>query len=185
MAKFNVNENVIVNATGQKGVVMCRETVRIPDTNRTKVSYLVKLGDGFENYKEFTRKELSRVPVVTVPNYKEKTKIIELPSGIVITIVTQVEKVIKDWWFDELTDTEHYEREKTFKMGIAIYNPTDEYPYDKEVGIKIARHRIETAPFCSLKARFLGEFNDYTVDALIEAKARYIVENIDSFIFSE
>ena len=52
MAKFKMNDVVAVKATGQRGTVMCREEVCDKDTKHTVVSYLVKLGEGFENYRK-------------------------------------------------------------------------------------------------------------------------------------
>ena len=65
-------------------------------------------------------------------------------------------------------------------MGVSIYNPVDEY--NEQIGIKLAKHRAFKSPFCCLKARFSGEFNNETVEALMDVKAKYIVKNLKKFI---
>lgn len=181
MAKFKVNDEVIVVATGQKGVVMCREEINDKETKRTNVTYLVKLGEGFDNYKVFTRKELQRV-VRPVDAPEEVVRVFDAPNGVKVTMVAMTE-VLKDEtlsWENEVSPVLRTNKTKVFRMGVSFYNPNDEY--DELMGYKIARHRAFEKPFCTLTARFLGEFNAYTVEALMEAKARYIVENIEHFV---
>lgn len=60
MAKFKINDSVIVIANGQRGTVVCREEETDEKAKRTKVTYLVKLGNGFENYRVFSRNELKK-----------------------------------------------------------------------------------------------------------------------------
>ena len=182
MAKFKVNDPVIVVATGMEGVIIAREEKRNLSEKFTEIKYLVKLGDGFENYHTFDRSELARKPYTENDDNSEKIRIIDAPNGVKITIVTKVEKQLYDTIYNFESDVCKNIYGKSFKMGVAFYKPTDEYPYDEMAGIKIARHRIKTSPFCSLEARFRGEFNEPTVEALIDVKAKYLLENIDKFI---
>lgn len=178
MAKFNVNDRVTVSATNQEGVVMCREEINDKASKRTEITYLVKLGDGFENYKQFTRKELKRVPRPEIPN-TDVVRVYDAPNGVKVTMVAMTDVVDGPIeWSDEGEPI--FRKEKLFRLGVSFYNPTDDY--DEVQGYKIARHRAIYKPFCSLTARFLGEFNEYTVNAIMDAKARYIIENIDNFV---
>lgn len=183
MAKFKVNDNVVVKETGEKGVVKCREAVIDKDAKRTNVTYLVKLGEGFENYKVFTRNELTKVIPVEVPTARYMTKVYEAPNGYKVTLVSIVD-VDRHYEFDYSDDMDEVvEREvktKHFNLGVSFYNPSDEF--DENVGYKIARHRAVNSPFCSLSARFLGEFSESTVEALMDVKAKYIIEHIDRFV---
>lgn len=183
MAKFKVNDVVVVKETGEKGVVKCREAVLDKDAKRTKVTYLVKLGDGFDNYKVFTRNELTKVNPVEKSTVRYATKVYDAPNGYKVTLVSIVD-VDRHYEFDYPEDADEViEREvktKHFNLGVSFYNPSDEF--DEKVGYKIARHRAINSPFCSLSARFLGEFNDATVEALMDVKAKYIIDNIEHFV---
>lgn len=64
-------------------------------------------------------------------------------------------------------------------IGFSIYNGKDDY--DKNIGVKYAKHRMKTHPFCSMESAFSGEFQPKTVHAIIDAKADYIMEHCDEF----
>ena len=179
MAKFKVNDSVIVVATGQRGTVVCREEENDKEARRTKVTYLVKLGAGFENYKVFSRNELTKVvPTITeMPSY---VRVYDAPNGFKVTCVAFVKTNCLGWDFDVKDSKFHQEKERNLRIGFSFYNPDDEYV--PELGFKIARHRAETRPFCNLKAKFLGEFPADTVYALMDAKAKYVVEHLDTFV---
>ena len=179
MAKFNVNDSVIVKATRQEGVIKCREEVNDKASKRTEITYLVKLGNGFENYKQFKREELERVPRAENPR-PETIKVYDAPNGVKVTMVS-ITSVNNSGFVGWPPSCSSFSRkEKTFRIGVSFYNPTDEY--DPEMGYKIARHRAVNKPFCSLTARFLGEFNAATITAIMDVKAQYIIENIDKFV---
>ena len=178
MAKFKVNDSVVVVATGQHGIVMCREEENDKEAKRTKVTYLVKLGAGFENYKVFSRNELKKVEPTTTEN-PAYVRVYEAPNGFKVTCVALVTTNYLGWDFGD-DDKFHQERERNLRIGISIYNPEDEYV--PEIGFKIARHRAEKYPFCNLKAKFMGEFPADTVYALMDVKAKYVLEHFDTFV---
>lgn len=176
MSKFRNKEEVIVKATGQKGTVVCHDEVIEKETNRCVLKYMVKLGKGFGNYGIFARKELQRVPKADEKKPQTMTKVYDAADGVKVTMVAVVE--VEDSCFEDLMF--YGMKSKTLRIGASFYNPTDEY--NEEIGFKMARHRAYENPFCEISARFLGEFNDITVEAIMDAKAKYIIENIGNFI---
>lgn len=178
MAKFKINDSVIVIANGQRGTVVCREEETDEKAKRTKVTYLVKLGNGFENYRVFSRNELKKV-VSTIPETPSYVRVYDAANGFKVTCVAFVKTNYLDWGFDEKGNFRQ-EKERNLRIGFSFYNPEDKY--DPEIGVKIARHRAETHPFCNLKAKFLGEFPAETVYALMDVKAKYVLEHLDSFV---
>ena len=54
--------------------------------------------------------------------------------------------------------------------------------YNKAHGIRIARKRSRTRPFCIMSITFNGEFNAATVEVIMDVKADYIKNNFDKFI---
>lgn len=176
MAKFHVNDNVVINENGKQGVIVCRDEVRDKQTNRTEVKYFVKFGDGLNNYGWFNRKELSKHVVVEVANKRIKTRVYDISNGFKLTLVSVVETL--DGW-DENSIT-IAEKERSLRIGFALCNPLDEY--NENVGFKIAHHRAYAKPFTHMVARFTGEFNEATVEAIMDVKAHYICENIENFI---
>ena len=187
--KFRVNDNVVVRATGEQGVVVSRDNRFDEATQRSTVTYVVKFGDSLKDFKEFSRKELKRVQVEpTYPKYN--FKVYDGPNGYKLTMVGVTDIIclyndILEAVNDVIGVPDGYETPATFKckelnIGFAIYNPEDEY--DVNTGVKIARHRALNSPFCHLTADFLGEFNEATVNALLDVKAQYILDNFDRFV---
>lgn len=182
MSKFKTNDKVIVKATGKVGVIKGRDTIELGD-GRVKVEYIVKTGDGFENWNTYSKNELEKV----LPNHKPKaypTLVVDAPNGYKVTLVALVtnERVLKDAFDKDGYYAPYLRKGKDLKIGYAIYNPEDEYDY--EFGVRVATHRAKERPFCHLISDFNGEFNTETVDALLRVKADYIVCNIDKFIYS-
>ena len=66
------------------------------------------------------------------------------------------------------------------RIGYAIYIHEDEY--NEAHGIRIARKRSLTNPFCIMYSSFNGEFNTATVEAIMNVKTDYIKNNFDKFI---
>lgn len=175
MSRFKVNTNVVVKATGEKGIVKGCEVKELPN-GKTLVEYVVKFGEGLENWKSFTKKELKKV--VDVKEEKEIPFIVvDAPNGYKITLVGLVETFVDPW-------SEYFENEKRKSkrlcIGYSIHNPNDKY--DLDLGMRIARHRAETAPFFHAVSSFTGEFNKETVYALLHVKGDYISANINNFI---
>lgn len=178
MAKFKVNDNVIVKDNNKMGTVVWRDEVHDRKNNRTEVKYYVKLGNGESNYKWFTRKELKKYVAEKEDSTRVKTRVYDISNGYKLTLVSIVETVNE---FDEYSFTV-YPKERTLRIGYSIYNPQDEY--NLTLGQKIAKHRANNKPFTHMSARFTGEFNEMTTEAIMDAKAKYICENLDRFIKS-
>lgn len=180
MSKFKINDKVIVKESGKVGIIKGREVHELTD-GKVRVEYVVKTGEGFENWISCTKKGLEKV----VPNKTPKeipTLVVDAPNGYKVTLVAIVhnEVVWKDS-FDEDGFYRPYARKgKDLKIGYAIYNPKDEY--DTDFGVRIATHRAKKSPFCHLISDFSGEFNEETVNALLAVKGDYIVRNIEHFI---
>lgn len=170
--KFKVNERVRVIATGEIGIVKGRDILPVEGSKRVNIEYLVKVGNGFSNWKAFSKKELE-------PVRKEEeearvyTKVYDVVDGYKITLYSKVYNH-KDW-FNDISF-----RYRELRIGYSIYNPDDEY--NEQIGVKIARKRSRLSPFCRLTSDFNGEFNKETVEAIMDVKATYIKNHFDKFI---
>ena len=165
MAKFKVNDRVRIIATGEIGTVKARDIVPIEGSKRVKIEYIVKIGDGFDNWKSFSKKEIQSV----AEEKKEPrvyTKVYDVVDGFKITMYGKV---------DTLFGTG-----RVLRIGYAIYSPEDEY--NEAHGIRIARKRSRTRPFCLMCRDFNGEFYDATVEIIMNVKTDYIKNNFDKFI---
>lgn len=188
MSKFNVNDEVIVIATGEKGVVKAKEVTTANDGIKKNVTiqYMVKVGDGFSNWKVFYRRELQKVPKnCENTDSKYLIKIYDAANGYKVTLVAladRYEYYKYEHCFDEdgKLDTIYKERKgKKLNIGYSIYNPSDEY--DEKIGISIAKKRSHTKPFAYMSSEFSGEFNKETIEAIMDVKAKYIIDNLDKF----
>ena len=179
MSKFKANDKVIVKATGKIGVIKSCDMIDIGD-GRVKVEYIVKTGNGFENWHTYSKKELEKIVPAHV-NKPNPTLVVNAPNGYKVTLVALVinDKVIKPYRKNGVYDP-HWHKVKYLRIGYAIYNPDDEYDHD--FGVRVATKRAKKNAFCHLFSDFSGEFNTETVDALLRVKADYIVRNIDKFI---
>ena len=180
MSKFKNGDKVIVKESGKIGIVKGREINTLPD-GKVNVEYIVKLDDGFWNWKCYHRNELTKV-VTEKPKKKANVKIFDAPNGWKVTLVSIVnrQKVWRDA-FDENGFYAPYERDgKEFSIGYSIYNPNDEW--NEDLGVRIATHRAKKKPFCHLVGDFSGEFTKETIEALMNVKGEYIVNHIDEFV---
>ena len=179
MSKLKTNDKVIVKTTGKVGVIKSRDMIDMGD-GRVKVEYIVKTGDGFDNWNSYSKNELEKFfptnEVKTIP-----TLVVDAPNGYKVTLVALVinDRVIKPYRKNGVYDP-HWHKVKYLRIGYAIYNPDDEYNH--AFGVRLATHRAKKRPFCHLISDFNGEFNTETIDALLRVKADYIVRNIDKFI---
>lgn len=167
--KFKINDRVRIKATGEIGTVKGREMIPVENTKRVNIEYVVRVGNGFNNWKSFSKTELEPIP----KNDDERgvyTKVYDVVDGYKITMYTKVSND-HDMFFKKY---------RYLRMGYAIYSPED--VYDEKRGIRIARKRSRTSPFCHIESTFNGEFNAETVDALMDVKANYIKNNLDKFI---
>lgn len=189
MAKFNVNDEVIVTATGEKGIVMAKETTAATDGNKKHVTiqYMVKVGEGFSNWKVFYRRELQKV---TKESNDVKNpyivKVYDAPNGFKVTLVALAEKF--DFYIpeyavydeDDFSYEDVHHKGKKLNIGYSIYNPSD--VYDEKLGISVAKKRLYESPFAHMSSEFSGEFNTETIDAIMDVKAKYLINNLEKFI---
>lgn len=172
--KFKINDRVRVVSTGETGTIKGREITPVEGTNRVKVEYVVKVGDGFDNWKAFSRKEIEPTQKADTKTPHTYVKLYDVVDGYKITLyaVTERHKAFK-FLFDELNRS-------SLRIGYAIYNPVD--VYDENVGIKLARKRSRVSPLCTMYSDSYGEFNKDMVYSIMDTKADYIKNNLDKFI---
>lgn len=175
MAKFNVNDNVIIRENNKLGTIMCRDEIKDKENKRTEIRYFVKFGHGSENHQWFNRKELTKYVPQEKNNKRIKTRIYDISNGYRLTLVSIVETINK---YDQTIT--YFPKERSLRIGYALCNPNDQY--DENIGFKIAKHRAYNQPFTHIVARFTGEFNEATTEAIMDVKAKYICENLDKFI---
>lgn len=166
--KFKVNDRVRIVATGEFGTVKGRDVIPVDGTKKINVEYIVKVGDGFNNWKSFRKNELEAVKKETVEP-RVYTKVYDVVDGFKITMYGKVSNINNIW-----------ETGRALNIGYAIYSPED--VYDEAFGVKLARKRSRTSPFCCMTSQFNGEFNAETVEAIMDVKANYIKNNFDKFI---
>lgn len=181
MSKFRIGDNVIVKETGNFGVIKGREIVPL-EGKKNRIEYVVKVGNGYENWKCYTKNELEKV------RKKEEKKVypklvIDAENGYKVTVVALIE-TIRDF-YDFGYPYEDIEIPVIIKhcrlsIGYSIYNPEDEY--DEEMGQRIALHRAKTNSFSTLYADTKAEFTKDTVSALLYSKGKYIADNVAKFI---
>ena len=153
MAKFKVNENVVRVSDGKIGTIKAREITQMSDSDSTKQSTNVKyLVDFGEGIENWS--------VVTRNDIQKMktTKFVYDMDGLYAAKKTHGKKL---------------------SIGFSIYNGSD--VYDNEIGRKIAIHRCKKNPFTTMTSGFSGEFNLTTVESIMDAKADYIIKNIDNF----
>ena len=180
MSKIKINDKVIVKKSGKTGTVKGREVHELGG-GKVSVEYVVKTGEGFENWISCTKKDLLKV----VPERTEKalpSLVLNASNGYKVTLVAIVrnERVWKDAFDADGYFAPYVRKGKDLCIGYAIYNPND--VYDPDFGLRIATHRAKKSPFCHLVSDFSGEFNTETINALLAVKGDYIVKNIERFI---
>jgi hypothetical protein len=180
MSKLKINDKVIVKESGKTGIIKGRDIIDLSN-GKVRVEYIVKTGDGFDNWGTFKKSELEKV----LPNKEKKpvqTLVVDAPNGFKVTLVAIVrnEIVWKDAFDSDGFYAPYSRKGKDLTIGYAIYNPND--TYDPDMGISIATHRAKTSPFCHLVSDFSGEFNKETINALLAVKGEYIAKNIEDFV---
>lgn len=179
MSKFKIGDKVIVKSTGKVGIIKGRE-VHEMENGRVAIEYVVKTGEGFQNWNAYGKKELAKLNLYD--NEKAvPTLVVDAPNGYKVTLVALTKR--ENVWntFDDGFNA-YYRRGKRLCIGYAIYNPND--TYDEELGFRIAKHRAKKKPFCDIISGFSGEFNKETIDALLKVKGEYIAAHIDDFVKS-
>jgi len=173
MPKFKINQRVERNKDGVLGTVKAKDIQH--DGKVTVVKYLVDFGGGIDNWQVVTREDISSIPRPD-GNKNTEVKFYRMVDGKVITMFACVENMT----FYDGDDLDVYKvKYKILSIGHSVYNGTDEF--DADFGIKIARHRCKKNPFTTMISKFGGEFSKETVIAIMDAKAKYIIDNIDRF----
>lgn len=179
MSKIRKGDKVIVKETKQAGIVISREVKNFKEDGKNPVvEYVVKLGNGFDNYKAFTRKDIKKVPseenvrdTSTYPrvyNYEHTCA-----DGRTIVTTGVVDKY-HSFSFNGNIKT------KFLTVGYAICHPSD--VNDKQIGAEIAFKRAYEKPITYLETPFCGEFREDFVTVILQSKAKFIEDNIDRFI---
>ena len=171
MAKFNVNQAVVRKSDGKSGIIRAREIKSVE--NYTDVKYLVDFGDGIDNWQVLEKKDIMSPFMI---------KEYGVGDGKIITIAARVNNVKTEAnAYSDVFD-EYYSyttKGKILNIGFSIYNGSDDY--NPEIGRKYAIHRCKTNPFTTMGSGFSGEFNNETVEAIMDVKAKYIIKNMDRF----
>jgi len=180
MSKLKINDNVIVKENGKVGVIKGREIKPQPN-GRVSIEYVVKTGEGFSNWGNYTKRELEKVRKIKTTK-PFPALVVDAAGGYKVTLVAVVkrDKVWKDSFDLDGFYKPYFRKGKDLSIGYAIYNPND--AYDPDLGVRIATHRAKKTPFCHLISDFSGEFNTETINALLKVKGEYIAHNIDEFV---
>lgn len=181
MSKFKVDEVVFVKPLNTFGVVKGREIIPMGN-NRIKIEYIVKTGDGFDNWNAYDKRDLEKEMWDEVEEdvpYQTFTTM----EGFRVVMVAIVSP--KDIFCEgnEYGDLPYIRKGKELRIGYAICNPND--TFDEDFGVRMALSRARKKPFCHLMSGFGGEFPLSTIMALIQDKGEYIVANIDKFVPNE
>lgn len=182
MAKFKINQEVESVKSGKRGYIKAREVNTV--NNFTTVKYLVDFGEGIEKWKVVTKKEIKPVPKKAECD-GVIYKVYKLANGMAITIAARVETFVSyaPSYNDDYDDCALIKtKNRVLTIGYSIYNGVD--TYNEEIGKKYAKHRCIKDPFTTMYSSFGGEFNYDTVVAIMDAKAKYIADNIKQFLNS-
>lgn len=179
MSKIKIGDRVRVKENGVVGTVMGREQKALDD-KKVQVEYVVKTGNGFDSYKAFARKDIEKIPTAepktdekTYPrvyNYEHKCA-----DGRTL-VITGVVDTFREFAFGELMKV----KKKYLSVGYAICHPSDEN--NKEIGAEIALGRAYSKPLAYFETPFVGEFREDFVTVVLQAKAKFVEENIERFI---
>lgn len=175
MSKFKVGAKVIYQPKDSDAMVgTIRARNERTENKRTTIEYMVDFGTDMNKWKILSKKDLEKLP----QNSHERQPFIKEYSynncKIVFVGVVQTKSFI-DW--------PRCRKCKELSIGYAIYNGTDDYNAD--FGIKLAKHRAKTKPFCQMGSLFSGEFNNATIEAIMDAKMAYMQEHWNKFFHAE
>ena len=181
MSKFKVNEKVVSVESGESGIVRVRDIQH--EGKKTIVKYMVDFGGGIEKWKIMDKSELKKVHPIDnnnpfycfeyVYNHDNNQRLI------VVASVEPKSFLVENPNSDDWSNNFYIRKGRKLTIGFSIYNGKDDY--DKNIGVKYAKHRMKKHPFCSMESGFSGEFQPKTVRAIIDAKADYIMEHWDEF----
>lgn len=179
MSKIKIGDRVRVKQSGVVGTVMGREQKALDD-KLVQVEYVVKTGEGFASYKAFLRKDIEKVPTAE-PKKDEKTypRIYNYEHKCAdgrTLVLTGVVDTFRELVLDEIAKV----KKKYLSVGYAICHPSDEN--NREIGAEIALGRAYNKPLAYFETPFVGEFREDFVSIVLQAKAKFVEENIDRFI---
>lgn len=188
---FKVGTQVRVKESGEVGVIKSREFITNKENDNVIVEYVVKLGEGINNWKSFSRRELENIQktqneeeriypqiITTQHTYNKRT----------IVMVGVVDKVKFDTYNkQQITSNKECEvfvkqpfKGKCLSIGWAILHPDD--VFDVLVGEKLALRRAKEHPISRLYSSFNGEFNTDMVEEILKNKSEFIFDNIEKFV---
>lgn len=170
---FQIGTKVRVKETGEIGIIKGREFINNTQ-HHVKVEYIVKLGEGFDHWKSFSRRELENIPQPSEASTSIYPKIFTSQfsrNERTLLMVGIVEKI--------KTNSQN-KKTKRLKIGWAIQHPEDNF--DVNVGTKLAIKRAKECPISRITSEFNGEFNEDMVVNTLRNKAEFIFNNIEKFI---
>lgn len=186
MSKIKVGTLVYINDVKPEsepviGQIVAREVTESDEVseknghNLCEVKYMVKpVGvTGFDSYKILNKTQIVPIKDV-VSGPRELVKVYNMPNGYILTLVAVADKFK---YCNYETMREH--TGNWFQMGWSMCSPKDSY--DAVLGNKIARRRAINHPFCKMESLFSAEFNEDTMIALMDVKAKYVETHMDSF----
>jgi hypothetical protein len=193
---FKIGTKVIVKETKETGIVKGREKIINPNDGHVKIEYIVKMGEGINNWKSFSPKQLDKI---TNKEFNSKTNFPQIITSQFVynkrmfVMVGIVDKIKIDTYDKKVAQCDYgYEKgecdvyiKKQFKgkslsIGWAILHQDD--GFDVLIGEKIGIRRAKECPISVLYSEFNGEFNTDMVEEVLRNKADYIFENIEKFI---
>lgn len=170
--KLHVNEKVRIKETGKVGIIKSRDDVSLSN-GHVDVQYIVKEGNGISNWHSYRKNELE--PIKYNASYP---KTIYKTYDIGERMLTLCAVINKDYKFDK--NGNFVKKARSLDIGYSICHPIDSY--NAELGMRIAKKRTVTTPFCNLYSSFGGEFRDDFVETIMDKKAEFIAQNLDNFI---
>ena len=183
MSNLTKGKKVEIIATGEIGVIKDIERVKRQSGNYEDVTYLIKLIDkagwiqcGRKNVKLVDEKTAN--PRTVYPKYYVET--FDLDGGRVGTIVAKVEIITVPYINVETGKAEGNSKTKCLSIAYAICHPDDECR--PEVGLEIAKKRCVERPMALYYSPYMSEFRDDMVQAVLDVKKRYILENTEKFV---
>ena len=196
---FKIGTKVRVKETGEVGVVKSREVIITPLSKKQTIEYVVKFGEGFDNWKTFQKKQLEKIKCDSEKN-DDSTQTITCKftyNKRTIVMVGIVDKIKIDTYKKVFVDLDEENGEvfhsnegecflkqvfkgKSLSIGWAISHPDDKF--DVFVGEKIALRRAKEHPISVLYSEYNGEFNSDMVAEVLKNKSEYFIENIEKFI---
>lgn len=186
---FQIGTKVRVKKSGEIGIVKGREQIVDEKTNHVTIEYVVKFGEGMNNWKSYSRRELENVIIneeeTFNPTYPQIITTHYTNNKRTIVMVGVVDKVKFDIYNKvEGENIEVFVKEpfkgKCLTIGYAILHPEDEF--DVLVGEQIALKRAAEHPISRLFSSFNGEFNADMVEDILRNKSEFIFDNINKFI---